>query len=102
VPSAGIEPATRGLGTGAQLEEAASDLRDLSTTLDKGRNAKGGDRPLEGKVAAETTSLWRDGARDRGNKQAPRPLVLCQHAKGSLVIDPFTVSDKSLQTLNGV
>ena len=31
-----------------------------------------------------------------------RAFVLCQHAKGSLVIDPFTVPDKRLQTLNGV
>ena len=58
VPSAGIEPATLGLGTGAQLDEAASDLRDVSTTFDKGRNAKGELERSVGKVAAGTTSLW--------------------------------------------
>jgi hypothetical protein len=49
-PPAGIEP-TRGLGTGAQLEKAANDLRDrgnlfLSTILREGSNAKRGARPF--------------------------------------------------------
>ena len=73
----------------------------LSTTLREGSKRQVGSSTVqEAKVAAETTSLWRDGARDRGNKQAPRPLVLCRHAKGCLVIDPFTVAEKGLQILN--
>ena len=69
--------------------------------FDKGRNAKGGARTFSRQGGCGATSLGRDGARDRGKKQALRPLV--QSARERLSSHrSFTVAEKRLQTLNGV
>jgi hypothetical protein len=78
-------------------------LRDLSTILRQGVETPRGE--LDCSVARwlrESLRFGRDGARDRGNTAgaaAPRPLS-ARERQFSLVIDPFTVADKRLQTLN--
>jgi hypothetical protein len=110
VPPAGIEPATRGLGTGAQLEQARERLARSWESIPLNNPSRRVETPSGeldcsgGKVAAEIASLDRRvttlETEATSGRRAPRPSV--GRAKGCLVIEPFTVAEKHLQILNGV